>query len=187
MAAVRGPARPRWGCKLHCRSACVLDRYAALPAMQYLLDFIQDHTFESQLYFVAQCPAGELEVLWQRAGSPEHWQLRLRPSQGPWELVARGELLCELESRGADMGAVRQDLNAMLAAQIAFADLVLRDANQQLGAELVQRFVLGNQSFLEKLRAAVEQLSTQERPRMEVLPGGGAQSALRAGHLTIVR
>ena len=155
--------------------------------MQHLLDFIQEHTLEEQLYFIAPTAAGELELSWRRNEAPDYWHLRLRRAEGPWELVHRGELIQQLESRGVDMTVVKGELNAMLAAQIAFADMVLRDANQQLGQNVVERFVLGHQDFITELQAAIEQLTVRARPSMVVVTGGGAQTETRAGHLSIVR
>jgi hypothetical protein len=155
--------------------------------MQHLLDFIQEHTLEEQLYFVAPTASGELELSWRRTEAPEYWHLRPRWSEGPWELVRRRELIHQLESRGVDMAVVKGELNAMLAAQIAFADMVLRDANQQLGQSVVERYVLGHRDFIVELQAAIEQLTERSKPSMVVVPGGGAQTESRAGHLSIVR
>jgi hypothetical protein len=154
--------------------------------MQHLLDFIQEHTLEDQLYFVVQGPAGDLELLWRRGEAESHWQIRPRGYEGPTELVHRAELIQELESRRVDMNGVKRELNAVLAAQIAFADTVLRDADQKLGRTLVQRFVHGHQTFLRELQAAVEQLAPRSQPRMVVVQGGGAQTAMREGHLSVV-
>jgi hypothetical protein len=155
--------------------------------MQHLLDFIQEHSLEEQLYFAVPSATGDLELLWRRDVAADHWQLRLRGVAGPGQLVERGTLIQTLQSRGADMGAVKRELNAMLAAQIAFADMVLRDANQQLGRDLVQRYVRGHQGFITELQAAIEKVTQPPRPAMKVVDGGGAQTELRAGHLTIVR
>ena len=141
---------------------------------------------ETQLYFVAASPAGDLELLWQRNDAPEHWQLRPYRSPGPAELIHRGELIERLEQRGVDMLGVKRELHAMLAAQIAFADMVLRDADQELGRELVERYVAANQTFILQLKAAVEQVTAPKRA-MKVVHGGGEQTASRAGHLNIVR
>ena len=154
--------------------------------MQHLLDFIVEHTLEDQLYFVAHCPEEKLEVLWKRGEASEQWQVRPQRGEGPWEIVWRSELIGRLEARGADMGAVKQELHAMLAAQIAFADMVLRDANQQLGREVVERFVVGHQEFIRDLQAAIEQIAPR-RPSMTVVSGGGEQTQTREGHLSVVR
>ena len=154
--------------------------------MQHLLDFIQEHTLEEQLYFAAPSRAGELELSWRRSEAPDFWHVRPRGREGPWELVPRGELIVELEARGTDMGAVKCELNAMLAAQIAFADMVLRDANQQLGEQVVERFVRGHRDFIVDLQAAIESLAPR-KPSMVVVNGGGAQTETKAGHLSVVR
>jgi hypothetical protein len=160
---------------------------ADLKFMQHLLDFIQEHTFEDQLYFVVEGRSGELELFWKRGEVESHWQLRPRGSEGPWELIRRSELIAELESRHVDMVGVKRELNAVLAVQIAFADMLLRDANQQFGNELVERFVRGHQGFLTELQAAIEQLTGGTRPSMSIVPGGGEQTEVRAGHLSVVR
>lgn len=154
--------------------------------MQHLLDFIQEHSLEERLYFVAGCPTGDLELQWRR-GDAGYWQLRPIRCEAPWQSIPRSDLIRELESRQADMVGVKRELTAMLAAQIAFADMVLRDANEELGRDLVQRFVLGHQSFLTELKAAVEQLVVRPRPRLVSVSGGGSQTSVRAGKLTLVR
>jgi hypothetical protein len=160
-----------------------------LRAMQHLLDFIQEHTLDDQLYLVATCPTGELELLWRRGVIESHWQIRPKRSDGPWELIHRSEVIAQLEQRGADMAVVKRELQAMLASLIAFADMVLRDANQQLGEQLVERFVSGHRAFIQELEVAIGRLTDapQPAPAMEVVPGGGAQTSVRTGHLSIVR
>jgi len=154
--------------------------------MQHLLDFIQEHTLEEQHYLVAKCPSGELELFWRRHDSADFWQVRPKRCEGPFEHVHRRVLVAYLEARNADLEAFKQELHAMLAAQIAYAEIILRNANDQLGRDLVQRFVLGQQSFIEQLQAAAQNL-TARQPRMSVVDGGQAQTALRTGHLSLVR
>jgi hypothetical protein len=155
--------------------------------MQHLLDFIQKHTLEEQLYLVVQCPAGELELQWRRADALDHWHIRPSRCEGPWARLHRSDVIDELESRHVDMAGVKRELTAMLAAQIAFADLVLRDAKQELGPELVERFVVGHRAFIADLQAAVEQLTARPRPPLVSVRGGGAQTSVPAGTLTLVR
>lgn len=155
--------------------------------MQHLLDFIQEHTLEEQLYFVAERAGEELEVLWRRGERGDHWQLRPKRCEGPWELIPRDTLIEHLSARGVDMAGVKNELHSLLAIQIAFADMVLRDANQQLGRDVVERFVIGQQGFLDELHRAVEQLTIGARPSMVVVEGGGAQTTVREGHLSLVR
>jgi hypothetical protein len=157
--------------------------------MQHLLDFVHEHTLEEQLYFVVDVATGELELTWQRRVTPEHWQLRPRYCEGPAELVQRAQLLHTLAARSVDMSRVERELQSLIATQIAFADMVLSDANALLGADAVERAVLGHQSFMGQLHAAVERVrqpATPPSPPLVVLPGGGARSELRSGHLTVV-
>jgi hypothetical protein len=167
-------------------SWCGRPRPTRPPAMQHLLDFIQEHTLEEQLYVVAPCASVDLELFWRRSDSPDFWHVRPKPCVGPLELVHRRMLIEYLESRRANMDAFKQELHAMLAAQIAYADLILRDANDQLGNDLVQRYVRGQQAFIEQLQQAAQSLISN-RPRMVVVNGGQAQTALRTGHLSVVR
>jgi hypothetical protein len=159
--------------------------------MQHLLDFIHEHTLEEQLYLVAPTPAGELELLWQRCPGQDNWQIRPRQCEGPYELIGRAELLGNLERRGVDMASVERELNVMAMTQIAFADLVLRDATRQLGAEFVDNAVRGHAQFLDELQAALRKLIEPAGPSMVVHRGGAAPSATQAPghqrHLTLVR
>jgi hypothetical protein len=157
--------------------------------MQHLLDFVHEHTLEEQLYLVAHTPVGDIELLWQRGFGPgdEHlWQLRPYQCEGPWELVHAGDLLDHLEAHGVDMNAIELELASMVSTQIAFADMLLRDADEALGREVVARARRGYQQFVSELKLTVEKL-TGPRSSMSVVAGGCDQSQARAGHLTIVR
>ncbi|MET0385129.1 MAG: hypothetical protein ABW321_04180 [Polyangiales bacterium] len=154
--------------------------------MQHLLDFIHEHTLEEQLYIVAQLPAAELELMWQRRVSSDHWQARLHKSEGAWEFVHRHELLAHLCDRGADMLSVERELRAMVLTQIAYADNLMRDAKELLGPTVVQQAVQGHRDFIDDLQAAVRRVTTPARPSLVVVRGGGEQTASRAGHLTVL-
>ena len=155
--------------------------------MQHLLDFIHEHTLEEQLYLIAATPAGELELLWQRCPGQDNWQIRPRQCEGPFELVARADLLSSLERRGVDMACIERELNVMAMTQIAFADIVLRDAAKALGRDFVDQAVRGHAQFMDELQAALRRLIEPARPSMVMHQGGGAQSSSRGRHLTLVR
>jgi hypothetical protein len=157
--------------------------------MQHLLDFVHEHTLEDQLYLVAHTPVGDIELLWRRGicpGEERLWQLRPYQCEGPWELVHAGDLLDHLEARGVDMNAIELELASMVATQIAFADLLLRNADEALGRETVQRARRGYQQFVSELKLTVDKL-TGSQSGMTVVAGGGDQTEARAGHLTLVR
>jgi hypothetical protein len=149
--------------------------------MQYLLDFIHEHTLERELTFELDGPTGVLELRW-RAEFPEHWRIRARSSKGAGARVSRTKLVQHLVARGADLRALKRELQAILGAQIAFADRVLRDA--ALGREHQARFALGQRRFFAALETALERLT---EPALVVVPGGGAQTKTREGHLSLVR
>jgi hypothetical protein len=155
--------------------------------MQQVLDFIHDHTLEQQLFLIVTTPAGDLEVLWSRWDGFDHWHVKPHRCEGPAELIQHARLLEHLRARDADMAALERELFAMAATQIAFADVVLRDAAHVLGHDVVRDMLAGHRDFMSELRAAVQKLIAKPRPSMNVVQGGEAQTTLRNGHLSLVR
>jgi hypothetical protein len=151
--------------------------------MQQLLDFVHEHAVEDRLCWVVPAGQGELELRWQRS-DPSQWRLRTRPGQAPWQGVPRAALLSELERRGADMLAVERELHALVATQIAFAEIVLRDATRLLGSEAALQ---AREEFLTLLRAALAQLAAPEAPSLQVIAGDATESSARSGQLTLIR
>lgn len=155
--------------------------------MQHLLDFVHEHTLEERLYIVVDSPDGELELTWQRGPLQDGaWQIKRRNLEEAPAHVHYGDLLDHLEAMGADMGAMGRELHALVMTQIAFADVVLRDAAQLLGYETVQSIVAGHRSFALQLKAAVERIAGPAR-RFELVPGGASESSAGTGNLTLVR
>jgi hypothetical protein len=155
--------------------------------MQHLLDFVHEHTLEERLYLVVDSPEGELELTWQRGAVHDGvWQVKRRNVDEAPARVHYGDLLDHLEAMGADMGAMGRELHALVMTQIAFADVVLRDATQLLGYETVQMVVAGHRSFALQLKAAVERVTGPAR-RLELVPGGASESSAGTGNLTLVR
>jgi hypothetical protein len=91
-----------------------------------------------------------------------------------------------LEQRGADMPALERELQAVVVTRIAFADMLLRQAKQVLGDEAVRRSLAEHREFELQLRAAVARILPPDQP-VTLLAGGGAQTAMRTGHLKLVR
>jgi hypothetical protein len=157
--------------------------------MQHLLDFIHDHVVEDQLYLVVETPAGDLELIWQRASSSlaDTWQVRPSGCEGPWQHVPRNDLLRHLEVRGANMDDLERELHGLVATQIVFADLILRDAQKLLGDDAVRKALRSYREFVALLQASVRQLLEPARPSLVVVPGDAAQTPTRSGHLTVIR
>ena len=155
--------------------------------MQHLLDFVHEHSLEQQLYLTALTPAGELELIWQRGECEGDWRVRPRGCEGPAERVPRAELLRHLETRQADMPAIARELQALVAIQIVFADMLLRDATKLLGRDAVASTREAHREFVTLLVAAVRQLVEPARPNVQLISGEAAQSPLRTGHLSLVR
>ena len=157
--------------------------------MQHLLDFIHEHTLEEQLYLTAPSSAGDLELIWQRRVAPDYWQVRPSACEGPAELVRQRDLLSALSARRVDMLKVERELQSIVVTQIAFADMVLRDASALLGSDGVRRAVQGHRVFMSDIQTAVERLvdpSAQCRATISVVAGGGQESAARSGHLRLL-
>jgi hypothetical protein len=157
--------------------------------MQHLLDFVHEHTLEDQLYLVLETSSGELELLWQRRPDANSWQLRPHKSEAAYENVARSVLLDTLRAKGADMDRLERELRAIVMTQIAFADMLLRDANTALGREFVHAALAGHHAFISELKSSITELVLKpgkSKPQMQVLAGGGASSETRSGHLRVV-
>jgi hypothetical protein len=159
--------------------------------MQHLLDFVHEHTLEEQLYLVVATHAGELELFWQRRQNPEHWQVREHKSEAGYELVARAKLIDTLRAKGAIMERVERELRAIAMTQIAFADMLLRDAHATLGRDFVYAALRGHEELMNQLKSSITELvlkpaKSAAKARMQVLDGGGASSSTRSGHLRSV-
>lgn len=156
--------------------------------MQHLLDFIHSYSMDPQLYLVVTTSPDEqeLELFWRGTGDRNLWEVRVRNGQQPAELVQRTELLPLLARRGVDMARVERELHAIVSTQIAVADTVLSAARTMLGRELVRDAVLGSRAFADELRSSVEQLIVSARPVLSLVAGGGEQTVVRSGHLSVV-
>lgn len=156
--------------------------------MQHVLDFVHEHTLEEQLYLVVETGTGELELLWQRRQDPNSWQVREHRSEGPYELVARALLIDTLRAKGAIMDRVERELRAIAMTQIAFADMLLRDAHTELGRDFVYAALRGHEELMNQLKSSITELvlkpaKANAKAKMQVLDGGGASSERPSGHL----
>jgi hypothetical protein len=155
--------------------------------MQHLLDFVHDHVIEDQLYLVVETPAGDLELIWHRQVSADDWQLRPFHCEGPWELIPRTELLQRLAARHTNMVGVERELHGLVATQIVFADIILRDAHKLLGDDAVRNALHSYREFVTLLQVSVRQLLEPARPSLVVVSGDAVQTPTRSGHLTVIR
>lgn len=159
--------------------------------MQHLLDFVHDHNLEEQLYLVVDGSAGALELLWERGQHQDAWQVRPHKSEVAYELVPRDALVEVLRARGVFMERLECELRAIAMTQIAFADMLLRDAERALGREFVYEALRGHDAFVGQLKSSIEELvvkpgKLKARAQMQVLDGGGVSSGARSGHLRSV-
>ena len=156
--------------------------------MQHLLDFVHEHTLEEQLYLVVETGTGELELLWQRRHDANSWQVREHRSDAAYESVPRAELIDSLRAKGAIMERVERELRAIAMTQIAFADMLLRDAHTALGREFVYAALRGHEELMNQLKSSITELvlkpaKVKAKAQMQVLDGGGAASERPSGHL----
>jgi hypothetical protein len=155
--------------------------------MQHLLDFIHDHMVEEQLYLVVETPAGDLELIWHRNGDADHWEVRPSGIEAPWQRVPRRQLLPHLADRNANMVDLERELHGMVATQIVFADIILRDAHRLLGDGAVRDALHSYREFVVLLQASVRQLLEATRPSLVVVAGEADLTPTRSGHLTVIR
>ena len=156
--------------------------------MQHLLDFVHEHTLEEQLYLVVETSTGALELLWQRRQDASSWQVREYKSEAAYELIARAALIDTLRAKGANMERVERELRAIAMTQIAFADMLLRDAHAALGRDFVYSALRGHEELMNQLKSSITELvlkpvKAKAKAQMQVLDGGGAASETRSGHL----
>ena len=145
--------------------------------MQHLLDFIQEHSLEERVHLAVPGEDGRLELTWRRSpGSDDLWHV-CAEDEGRIEPVHFGDLLDHLELRGADMAALERELQAIVRIQVACADVVLREARQVLGHDVVRRVVAAPRT---PAREPV-------RDALTVIEGTGERTAARSGHLKLLR
>ena len=147
--------------------------------MQDLLDFLREHMVSDQLRIAIPSPAGELEVLQQRLPDRDSaWQVRVIGSTGDGVRVPQAQLLQTLQAQGVDMLALERELHALLATQVTFAELVLRDAARLLSAEQAAGAQRARHELLGILWLSLQELAAAQRE--------AAETPTRAGHLTLV-
>ena len=156
--------------------------------MQYLLDFVQDHMLGDQLRIRLGSAAGELELLHAR-GAAENtcWQVRATASCEPARNVPRAQLLDYLRALDVDMSALQSELHTLLATQVTFAEVVLRDAAQALGLQPTAAAREARRELLGILWLSLQELGPEpERPSLRVVNADAAETPARPGHLTLV-
>ena len=155
--------------------------------MQHLLDFVHEHSVEPELFLSAATADGELELIWRRAQGEGEWLVRQRGCEGPVERVPRSGLLRHLETRAVDMRAIERQLQALVATQIVFADILLRDATKLLGCDALESTREAHREFMTLLVTSVRQLLEPARANVQLISGDAAQSPARTGHLKRIR
>lgn len=154
--------------------------------MQHLLDFIHEHSLDQQLFLVVETPEGALSLTWRRSEDADGlWDVSPASGDEPGERVHYGDLLDYLEVREVDLDALERELRAIVLTHIAVADIVLRDAKQALGAEVVQQRLF-------ELRAASQLSAAQARlqetePSLTLIQGEAVVPSARIGKLKLIR
>jgi len=157
--------------------------------MQHLLDFVQEHMISDQLCIRVDSGAGEIEVLQRRQPDRDSaWYVRVIPSADAAVRVPHTQLLATLQAQGVDMLAFERELHALLATQVTFAELVLRDAAQLLSAERNASAHEAQRELLGILWLSLQELeqAEPERPALRAISGEAGETPARAGHLSLV-
>jgi hypothetical protein len=155
--------------------------------MQYLLDFIQEHMITDALGIALDGAEGRLELLYRRSPDRDNgWLIRVIGSEAPARCVPHAQLLETLQALGVDMQALQSELHALLTTQVTFAELLLRDATQLLGAALPASTQAARRELLGLLWLSLQELNESERPSLHALQGDAVETPARTGHLTLV-
>jgi hypothetical protein len=156
--------------------------------MQYLLDFIQEHMITDELRIALDGPAGGVEILRQRSPEDDNgWLVRVIGSEEPARRVPHATLLETLQTMGVNMQALQSELHASFTTQVTFAELLLRDASQLLGAALPASTQAARRELLGLLWLSLQELSEGgEQPSLRALQGDAIETPARTGHLTLV-
>jgi hypothetical protein len=155
--------------------------------MQHLLEFIHEHSLDQQLFLVVETPEGALSLTWQRDEAADGlWDVGPASGEQPGERVHYGDLIDYLEQREVDLTALERELRAVVLTHIAVADIVLRDAKQALGPEVVQRRLYELRATASKLSAAQARVR-EERPSMTLIQGEAVEPTARIGRLKLIK
>lgn len=155
--------------------------------MQHLLDFIHEHSLDQQLFLVVETPEGALSLTWRRDEAADGlWDVGSASDEAPGERVHYGDLIDYLEEREVDLTALEHELRAIVLTHIAVADIVLRDARQALGPEVVQRRLYELRATATRLSAA-EARVREERPSMTLIQGEAVETTARIGRLKLIK
>ena len=150
--------------------------------MQHLLDFVEDHMLADPLCLHVGSRLGELELLHRREPADKGvWQVRVTASCEPPRRVPRAQLLDCLEALGVDMLAFQNELHALLATQVTFAEMLLRDAARLLGTPPSAATREARRELLGILWLSLQELGP-ERPTS----ADKAESSTRSARLTLV-
>jgi len=134
--------------------------------MQHLLDFVQEHMISDTLRIVVAGATGEVEVLRRRAPDTDNgWLVRGIASSAAVQRVPHTRLLETLQAAGVDMCAFQSELHAWLATQVTFAELVLRNAAQLLGAPQLRGAQAARRELHALLWLALQELEDSEPAR----------------------
>lgn len=139
----------------------------------HLLRFFETYCFDPQVYASIGSDVGELEVLFQRERRRAPWSWRRRDSEDPWVQESALGVLTALGDRGADLEALRVELNAAAMTQVVHASLLQRDAARLLGEHAVEDAVRGYSVFSQQAADLLRRVVFEE------LEGGDAQAADR--------
>ena len=131
--------------------------------MEELLQFVDDFTFETQLYFrvgsLYEGPTFELQ--WQ---SSEQKPWRMKEVGAPeWRSFKTNEFLQALNQDKVNLMDFEIKLRSNLLQQVAYAESYIRRAEKLFGRETIQEAIITNKEFLRELEKAVHSLLGEKK------------------------
>ena len=135
--------------------------------MQKLINFIDFHCFDNQLYWrIPQLyTKDEFEVQWLKDKKP-NWRYR-KVGAEEWMTCSSDELISRLNDQKLNMIQVDNCLRTAVTQQVTFADKVLKEGTDILGKEAVKKAIEDNDRFMDEIAEAISTLINKKDTREE--------------------
>ncbi|MFW7379603.1 MAG: hypothetical protein ACOH5I_12390 [Oligoflexus sp.] len=129
--------------------------------MQNLLKFLDYAGIDPKLYWRTKSIDGEqeFEIQWRR-DQDLSWRFR-RSGDLFWQMCKTDDLITALQQISIDVPAFESKLRYTILQQVAFADKIVREAQQILGEEAVDQAIRDNQRFLQQLEDVILQMTNK--------------------------
>lgn len=138
--------------------------------MEKLIEFFENKCLEPKLYWRVKTRTRDktFELEWHRDRRTK-WHLRSVPQPGedhdqqPWDVFETEQLTAKLIAVDIDPAEVESKIKSTTLQQVVFAKMMVDDAHEFFGEEVVAEAVEETQQFLSELRNMVSDLVVSER------------------------